>query len=178
MRKEKESTQQSKESTVVVKPKGKCAEFAVKIAGPLVIDGDGKPRDAYKPALHAAYKGLQRFIEAQDKWNTYDKALEEVKNGKKVTHWIWFIFPQLYGLGHSEMSQFYGLDGREEAKAYIEHPVLRDRLVEISEAVLNNEKSVYEIFGQDAIKVRSCILLFESVCDIPVFKQLKSKYRW
>ena len=178
MRKEKESTVQQKESTVVVKPKGKCAEFAVKIAGPMVIDGDGKPRDAYKPALHAAYKGLQRFIEAQDKWNTYDKALEEVKNGKKETHWIWFIFPQLYGLGHSEMSQFYGLDGREEAKAYIEHPVLRERLVEISEAVLNNEKSVYEIFGQDAIKVRSCILLFESVCDIPVFKQIKSKYHW
>lgn len=178
MRKEKESTQQSKESTVVVKPKGKCAEFAVKIAGPMVIDGDGKPRDAYKPALHAAYKGLQRFIEAQDKWSTYDKALKEVKNGKKETHWIWFIFPQLYGLGESEMSQFYGLGGREEAKAYIEHPVLRGRLVEISEAVLNNEKSVYEIFGQDAIKVRACILLFASVCDIPVFKQIKSKYRW
>ena len=178
MRKEKESTVQLKESTVVVKPKGKCAEFAVKIAGPMVIDGDGKPRDAYKPALHAAYKGLQRFIEAQDKWNTYDKALEEVKNGKKKTHWIWFIFPQLYGLGHSEMSQFYGLDGREEAKAYIENDTLRTRLVEISEAVLNNEKSVYEIFGNDAIKVRSCILLFESVSDIPVFKQLKSKYRW
>ena len=178
MEKENKSTQQQEESTVTVKPKGKCAEFAVKIAGPMVIDGDGKPRDAYKPALHAAYKGLQRFIEAQDKWNTYDKALEEVKNGKKVTHWIWFIFPQLYGLGHSEMSQFYGLDGREEAKAYIEHPVLRDRLVEISEAVLNNEKSVYDIFGQDAIKVRACILLFTSVCDIPVFKQIKSKYRW
>ena len=113
MRKEKESTVQLKESTVVVKPKGKCAEFAVKIAGPMVIDGDGKPRDAYKPALHAAYKGLQRFIEAQDKWNIYDKALEEVKNGKKETHWIWFIFPQLYGLGESEMSQFYVLDGRE-----------------------------------------------------------------
>lgn len=178
MRKEKESTVQLKESTVVVKPKGKCAEFAVKIAGPLVIDGDGKPRDAYKPVLHAAYKGLQRFIEAQDKWDTYNKALEEVKKGKKVTHWIWFIFPQLYGLGESEKSQFYGLDGREEAKAYIEHPILRKRLVEISEAVLNNEKSVYEIFGQEAIKVRSCILLFESVSDIPVFKQLKSKYRW
>ena len=178
MRKEKESTVQLKESTVVVKPKGKCAEFAVKIAGPMVIDGDGKPRDAYKPALHAAYKGLQRFIKAQDKWNIYDKALEEVKNGKKETHWIWFIFPQLYGLGESEMSQFYGLDGREEAKAYIENDTLRTRLVEISEAVLNNEKSVYEIFGNDAIKVRSCILLFASVSDIPVFKQIKSKYRW
>ncbi|MCI7017428.1 MAG: DUF1810 domain-containing protein [Prevotella sp.] len=178
MRKEKESTVQLKESTVVVKPKGKCAEFAVKIAGPMVIDGDGKPRDAYKPVLHAAYKGLQRFIEAQDKWNTYDKALEEVKNGKKETHWIWFIFPKLYGLGESEKSQFYGLDGREEAKAYIENDTLRTRLVEISEAVLNNEKSVYEIFGNDAIKVRSCILLFASVSDIPVFKQIKSKYRW
>ena len=70
------------------------------------------------------------------------------------------------------------LNRREEAKAYIENPILRERLVEISEAVLNNEKSVYEIFGNDAIKVRSCILLFASVCDIPVFKQLKSKYRW
>ena len=76
------------------------------------------------------------------------------------------------------MSQFYGLDGREEGKAYIENDTLRTRLVEISEAVLNNEKSVYEIFGNDAIKVRSCILLFASVSDIPVFKQLKSKYRW
>lgn len=76
------------------------------------------------------------------------------------------------------MSQFYGLDGREEAKAYIENDTLRTRLVEISEAVLNNEKSVYEIFGNDAIKVRSCILLFASVSDIPVFKQIKSKYRW
>ena len=178
MEKENKSTQQQEESTVTVKPKGKCAEFAVKIAGPMVIDGDGKPRDAYKPALHAAYKGLQRFIEAQDKWNSYDKALEEVKNGKKETHWIWFIFPQLYGLGESEMSQFYGLDGREEAKAYIENDTLRTRLVEICEAVLNNDKTVYEIFGSDAIKVRSCVLLFESVSDIPVFKKLKSKYRW
>jgi uncharacterized protein (DUF1810 family) len=167
-----------KESTVVVKPKGKCAEFAVKIAGPMVIDGDGKPRDAYKPALHAAYKGLQRFIEAQDKWNTYDKALEEVKNGKKETHWIWFIFPQLYGLGHSEMSQFYGLDGREEAKAYIENDTLRTRLVEITEAVLNNDKSVYEIFGNDAIKVRSCMMLFASVSNEPVFKQVINKFSW
>lgn len=70
------------------------------------------------------------------------------------------------------------LNRREEAKAYIENPILWERLVEISEAVLNNEKSVYDIFGQNAIKVRACILLFESVCDIPVFKQLKSKYRW
>ena len=131
MRKEKESTVQLKESTVVVKPKGKCAEFAVKIAGPMVIDGDGKPRDAYKPALHAAYKGLQRFIEAQDKWNTYDKALEEVKNGKKETHWMWWIFPQMRGLGKSERSQFYGIPDRDQARLFLEHPYLGKHLTQI-----------------------------------------------
>ena len=172
------NSEKQTKSSVVVKPKGKCAEFAVKIAGPMVIDGDGKPRDAYKPALHAAYKGLQRFIEAQDKWNTYDKALEEVKNGKKETHWIWFIFPQLYGLGESEMSQFYGLDGREEAKAYIENDTLRTRLIKITEAVLNSDKSVYEIFGNDAIKVCSCMMLFASVSNEPVFKQVINKFSW
>ena len=124
------------------------------------------------------------------KYDTYDLVLnvededdmkivlQEVKNGKKETHWIWFIFPQLYGLGHSEMSQFYGLNGREEAEEYIKNDTLRKRLVEICEAVLNNEKSVYEIFGNDAVKVRSCVLLFESISDIPVLKKLKSKYRW
>ena len=100
------------------------------------------------------------------------------KYGHKRGHWIWYVFPQMKGLGHSEISEFYGINGREEAKAYIEHPVLRERLVEICEAVLNSKTSVYDIFGQDTIKVRACILLFASVCDIPVFKQLKSKYRW
>lgn len=132
----------------------------------------------------ARKKNLQRFVNAQDSGGIYDgtgtyaEALQEVKNGHKRGHWIWYVFPQMKGLGKSEISQFYGINGREEAKAYIEHPVLRERLVEICEAVLNNEKSVYEIFGQDAIKVRACILLFASVCDIPVFKQIKSKYRW
>ena len=132
----------------------------------------------------ARKKNLQRFVNAQDSGGIYDgtgtyaEALQEVKNGHKRGHWIWYVFPQMKGLGKSETAQFYGINGREEARAYIEHPVLKKRLVEISEAVLNNEKSVYEIFGQDAIKVRACILLFASVCDIPVFKQLKSKYRW
>ena len=127
---------------------------------------------------------LKRFLNAQNSGGLYDNmtdyqtALQEINNGYKKTHWIWYVFPQMKGLGKSEISQFYGIDGREEAKAYIENPVLRERLIEISEAVLNNEKSVYDIFGQDAIKVRACILLFASVSDIPVFKQLKSKYRW
>lgn len=132
----------------------------------------------------ARERNLLRFVHAQDSGGLYDgtgtyaEALQEVKNGRKRGHWIWYVFPQMKGLGHSEISQFYGIDGREEAKAYIEHPVLRERLVEICEAVLNSETSVYDIFGQDTIKVRACILLFESVCDIPVFKKLKSNYRW
>ena len=132
----------------------------------------------------AVNRNLLRFVHAQDSGgiyegtSTYAEALKEVKNGHKRGHWIWYVFPQMKGLGRSEISQFYGINGREEAKAYIEHPILRDRLVEICEAVLNSETSVYDIFGSDTIKVRSCILLFASVCDIPVFKQIKSKYRW
>ena len=132
----------------------------------------------------AKNRNLLRFVHAQDSGGIYDgtgtyvQALQEVKAGHKRGHWIWYVFPQMKGLGKSEISEFYGINGREEAKAYIEHPVLRERLVEICEAVLYSETSVYDIFGSDAIKVRSCILLFASVCDIPVFKQIKSKYRW
>ena len=132
----------------------------------------------------ARQRNLLRFVHAQDSGgiyegtSTYAEALQEVKNGHKQGHWIWYVFPQMKGLGRSEISQFYGINGREEAKAYIEHPILRERLVEICEVVLNSETSVYDIFGSDTIKVRSCILLFASVCDIPVFKQIKSKYRW
>ena len=132
----------------------------------------------------ARNRNLMRFVHAQDSGGIYDgtgtyaQALEEVKAGYKRGHWIWYVFPQMKGLGKSEISEFYGINGREEAKAYIEHPVLRERLVEICEVVLNSETSVYDIFGSDAIKVRSCILLFASVCDISVFKQIKNKYRW
>ena len=132
----------------------------------------------------AKNRNLLRFIHAQDSGGIYDgtgtyaEALQEVRAGHKRGHWIWYVFPQMKSLGKSEISQFYGINGREEAKAYIEHPVLRERLVEICEAVLNSETSVYDIFGSDAIKVRSCILLFASICDIPVFKQIKSKSRW
>ena len=132
----------------------------------------------------AKNRNLLRFIHAQDSGGIYDgtgtyaQALQEVKAGHKRGHWIWYVFPQMKGLGKSELSDFYGINGREEAKAYIEHPVLRERLVEICEAVLNSETSVYDIFGSDAIKVRACILLFASVSDLPIFKQIKSKYRW
>ena len=132
----------------------------------------------------ARQRNLLRFIHAQDcggiyeGTGTYAEALQEVKDGHKRGHWIWYVFPQMKGLGHSEMSNFYGINGREEAFAYIAHPVLRERLVEISEAVLNNEKSAYDIFGSDIIKFRSCMLLFASVSDIPVFKSIIAKYQW
>ena len=132
----------------------------------------------------ARNRNLLRFVHAQDSGGLYDgtgtyaEALQEVKAGHKRGHWMWYVFPQMKGLGHSEMAEFYGINGREEAKAYIEHPVLKERLVEICEAVLGNEHSAYEIFGADTIKFRACILLFASVSDIPVFKQIKNKYRW
>ena len=132
----------------------------------------------------ARNRNLLRFIHAQDSGGIYDgtgtyaEALQEVKAGHKRGHWIWYVFPQMKGLGKSEISEFYGINGREEAKAYIEHPVLKERLVEICKAVRNNEHSAYDIFGADTIKFRACILLFASVSDIPVFMQIKNKYRW
>jgi uncharacterized protein (DUF1810 family) len=143
-----------------------------------LLDENQMPMEEYIPALRSLYLGLDRFIQAQDKYNIYQQALNEIKNGKKVSHWIWFIFPQMRGLGKSEMSKFYGIDGRDEAKEYINHPVLRERLIEVTEAVYNNENTVYEIFGDDAIKVRSCMLLFASVSDIPIFKKMIHKYSW
>ena len=122
----------------------------------------------------ARNRNLLRFLHAQDSGGLYDgtgtyaEALQEVKVGHKRGHWMWYVFPQMKGLGHSEMAEFYGINGREEAKAYIGHPVLKERLIEICEAVLNNEHSAYEIFGADTIKFRACILLFASVSDIPV----------
>ena len=142
------------------------------------LDPEGKPIEAFVPDVRKMCEGLNRYIDAQNHWNTYQKALEEVKAGKKRTHWIWFIFPQMTGLGTSAMSNYYGIIERYEAEKYINHPLLRDRLIEITEAVYYNEKSVYEIFGHDAIKVRSCMLLFASVSDIPIFKKMLDKYCW
>ena len=128
---------------------------------------------------------LKRFLNAQnagggfyDNTETYQTAMQEVKNGLKRTHWIWYVFPQMKGLGKSEISKYYGINGREEAYAYIDHPVLRERLVEITQAVFDSKKTVYEIFGADTIKVRDCMRLFASVSEIPVFRQMLLKYKW
>ena len=126
---------------------------------------------------------LQRFVVAQEggsRWSnaSYEDALEEVRNGRKVSHWIWYIFPQMKGLGFSAASEYYGITNREEAKAYIEHPVLGPHLVEISQAYLATGKDAYRVFGGDAIKVRSCMLLFASVSDNPVFKEVCKRNSW
>ena len=103
---------------------------------------------------------LDRFLEAQERM--YETAHKEIKNGKKKTHWMWYIFPQLRGLGRSQMAYTYGVNGIEEARAYLAHPILSSRLMEISEALLaHKDKSACEIFGDiDEMKLKSSMTLF------------------
>jgi uncharacterized protein (DUF1810 family) len=103
---------------------------------------------------------LERFVKAQE--IMYDHALREIKSGKKYEHWIWFIFPQLRGLGTSENSVFYGISGLEEAKAYLEHSILGARLKECCVALLSHkDKTAYQILGGiDTRKLCSSMTLF------------------
>ena len=103
---------------------------------------------------------LERFIKAQT--NTYEIAMSEIKNGKKRTHWMWFIFPQLRGLGMSSISRYYGLENFDEANAYLAHPVLSGRLYEIcGELLKHKDKTALEIFGDiDEMKLKSSMTLF------------------
>ena len=103
---------------------------------------------------------LERFVEAQE--GSYAQALKEIKAGHKLTHWMWWIFPQYKGLGRSEISKYYAIQSREEAKAYWEHPVLGERLRECMRALLDLEtNNAVEVFGMvDAMKLQSCITLF------------------
>lgn len=108
---------------------------------------------------------LDRFLVAQE--SMYETALKEIKNGRKRSHWIWYIFPQLRGLGRSNMSYVYGISGLEEAKAYLEHPVLSARLNEICETLLEHkDKLTYEILGDiDDMKLLSCMTLFSYISE-------------
>ena len=110
---------------------------------------------------------------------TYEQALQEVKNGKKKGHWMWWIFPQMVGLGKSERSQFYGLPNGNQARAFLMHPILGKHLIEITKAVYDNDKTPYEIFGNDVIKFRSCMLLFASLENTnEIFNKVLRKYCW
>lgn len=120
--------------------------------------------------------GLERFIEAQKR--DYQLALDEVRTGKKQSHWIWYIFPQMYGLGRSYFAQLYGIRDREEAEAYLYHEVLGKRLREITMALLEHAVcSAEEIFGDlDAMKVRSCMTLFDIVSPDDIFDEVLNKF--
>ncbi|WP_374969534.1 DUF1810 domain-containing protein [Terrabacter sp. BE26] len=106
---------------------------------------------------------LERFVRAQDAGGTYAAALAELRAGRKRGHWIWFVLPQLAGLGHSEMSRTYAVSGLPEARAYLRHPVLGPRLRECAEALLSlGTSDPVEVLGSvDAMKVRSSMTLFE-----------------
>ncbi len=119
---------------------------------------------------------LERFVEAQNL--VYDMALQEIKDGQKRGHWIWFVFPQIKGLGHSYNSEFYGISGTKEAQAYLEHPLLGARLREISQAMLDcGNPSADDILGfPDVLKVKSCMTLFDMVSPNDIFKQVLEKY--
>lgn len=116
---------------------------------------------------------LQRFLDAQQP--VFEKALSELRNGRKRSHWMWFVFPQISGLGHSEMAQRYAISGREEALAYLHHPCLGARLESCSRALVQwRHRSATDIMGSpDDMKLRSCMTLFASVApDNPVFGEV------
>ena len=106
---------------------------------------------------------LERFVQAQQR--DYAQALAELRAGRKTTHWMWYVLPQLRGLGHSAMAWQYGLDGRDEAAAYAAHPLLGPRLLQCVQALLqHDERSAAQILGAvDALKLRSCLTLFAAV---------------
>jgi uncharacterized protein (DUF1810 family) len=120
---------------------------------------------------------LQRFIEAQNP--VYPQVCAELRSGQKQSHWMWFIFPQLRGLGHSQMAIKFGIASREEAEAYLQHPLLGPRLTECTRLVTEVEgRSIHEILGSpDDLKFRSSMTLFASVTsDNDIFTAALQKY--
>lgn len=132
------------------------------------------PTDA--PANTDPYD-LQRFLDAHRKH--YANAISELQRGRKVGHWMWFVFPQLRGLGLSSASAYYGISGAEEAAAYLAHPVLGTRLRTCCSVLLSHQnKSAREIFGTpDDLKLRSCLTLFAAVATDPApFNAILDQY--
>jgi len=120
---------------------------------------------------------LSRFIEAQTA--TYDTALAELKRGRKTSHWMWFVFPQVAGLGHSPTARLYAIASLAEARAYMAHPVLGPRLIETVEAILALPgRDANAVLGSpDDLKLRSSLTLFQAAApDAPSFRQALDKY--
>jgi uncharacterized protein (DUF1810 family) len=137
------------------------------MAGP-AGGGDSRDGDRFE---------LERFTRGQE--GIFERALGELKGGQKRSHWMWFIFPQIAGLGHSSTSRYYAIKSRGEADAYLNHPVLGPRLVECAEALLAIEgRTASAIMGYpDDLKLRSCMTLFERVAGPgSVFSRVLEKY--
>jgi uncharacterized protein (DUF1810 family) len=120
---------------------------------------------------------LQRFLDAQKA--DYEIALSEIKGGKKRSHWMWYIFPQIHGLGFSETSKLYAIKSLDEAKEFLNHPVLGKRLMEISKALLDlSSNDAHAVFGSpDDIKLKSSMTLFASLSNTdPVFQSVLEKF--
>lgn len=119
---------------------------------------------------------VSRFITAQE--NMYETALAEVRNGKKESHWIWFVLPQLRGLGHSYNSTYYGLEGLDEANQYLNTPILKAHLYEIINVLLslptNNPESIFGTL--DAMKFKSSMTIFDAVIPNDIFSKVLDKY--
>ena len=122
---------------------------------------------------------LARFVTAQASGGSFDRALSELRQGHKVSHWMWFVFPQLAGLGRSSMAQRYAISGLEEAQAYLAHDILGPRLIQCSTTVAASPaRSAEEIFGSiDAVKLRSSMTLFSAAgTDPQVFDHVIVRY--
>jgi uncharacterized protein (DUF1810 family) len=130
------------------------------------------------PELSDTYD-LARFLTAQDSGGTYDRAVEELRRGRKTSHWMWFVFPQIAGLGVSATSRRYAISSLAEARAYLAHPVLGPRLKECASLVLQAQApSAVRIFGDiDAQKLQSSMTLFlRAAPDEPLFQQVLDQY--
>jgi uncharacterized protein (DUF1810 family) len=122
---------------------------------------------------------LDRFVTAQDSGGTYQRALGELRAGRKTSHWMWFIFPQVAGLGLSAMAQRFAVSGLAEARAYLDHPVLGPRLRECAEAIAAvDDGTADRILGPvDAMKLRSCMTLFAAAApEEPSFGEVLTRY--
>jgi uncharacterized protein (DUF1810 family) len=123
--------------------------------------------------------GLERFVAAQDRGGTYDAALAELRRGAKTGHWIWFVFPQIAGLGYSSTSRYYAISSLAEAAAYLAHPVLGPRLHECARALLEvrGRSAVQILGGTDAQKLRSSMTLFHHADpDAAAFRAVLDRY--
>jgi uncharacterized protein (DUF1810 family) len=122
---------------------------------------------------------LRRFVTAQDEGGTYSRAAAELRRGRKTSHWMWFVFPQIAGLGHSPTSRLFAISSLDEARAYLAHPVLGPRLIECATIVAQAQgRTAEQIFGSlDAQKLRSCVTLFSRADPgQPVFGQVLAQY--